>query len=104
MNKQNKTSDDANFAAILNYRAFRTFVLSITWLIFGLLFGELISPLSTVGYLGCLYYLFVTLTILTPIKASGSKDLIAQNILNIKNELKSHPELNEYQSELDEQD
>lgn len=48
------------------YRSMRFFYKAIMWLILGLLFQQFLSTLSTVGYLGCLYYLLKAYGIISP--------------------------------------
>ena len=49
------------FVLLLLYRASRSLFKALTWLTLGLLFGTVSVVLSTVGFLGCLYYLFAAL-------------------------------------------
>lgn len=64
------SSSDAEFAAfatILVYRASRQLLKSFMWLAMGLVFQSLFMPAGTIGFLGCLYYLFKAAEVVAPL-------------------------------------
>lgn len=57
----------AAFGTILIYRSSRHLLKAFMWLAMGLVFQSLFLPAGTIGFLGCLYYLFKAAEIVAPL-------------------------------------
>ena len=83
--KVNKVSEQGSFAALMWMRASRHVIKGFIWLVLGMAFDFALGPLSVVGYMGALYYLFMALNVVKPIVCKGDLD---EEIARIAGELK----------------
>ncbi|UVL37136.1 hypothetical protein LOY43_12125 [Pseudomonas sp. B21-041] len=77
-------AESAYFASLLWLRASRHVVKALIWLTLGLAFGSAFEPLSIVGFMGAIYYLFFALNIVKPISYDGD---VQQKLVEIKEEM-----------------
>ena len=66
-NEATSDTEFSAFALILLYRSTRHLLKALMWLSMGLVFQSLFLPAGTVGFLGCLYYLFKAAEIVAPL-------------------------------------
>ena len=74
-------TDTAMRSAIISallYRACRYAIRAAIWLTLGLIFSSVLPVLGAVGYIGCLYYLFVALNVVKGVGDSDSVDSSAK--------------------------
>ncbi|MCX4190850.1 hypothetical protein [Methylophaga sp. OBS3] len=69
--KMTKGKDRALFAPVLVYRMSRPFLKALIWLALGLLFTPASTVLSSVGYIGSIYYLVKALVVVSPFSFEG---------------------------------
>jgi hypothetical protein len=73
--KVTKGRDRALFAPVLLYRMSRPFLKALIWMTLGLMFTPASSVLSTVGYIGSIYYMIKALVIVSPFSFEGDPKL-----------------------------
>ncbi|MCD9572347.1 hypothetical protein [Pseudomonas protegens] len=75
----------AYLTSLLWLRASRHVVKALIWITLGLAFESTAGPLSVVGFMGAIYYLFLALNIVKPISYEGD---IEQKIKDIRIEIR----------------
>lgn len=76
----------AYLTSLLWLRASRHVVKALIWITFGLAFESAAGTLSVVGFIGAIYYLFLSLNIVKPISYEGN---IEEKLMDIRTELRS---------------
>jgi hypothetical protein len=74
--------------SFLIYRSLRLFYKSLMWLVLGLISNLFISPIGIIGFMGCIYYLFQSYDVVSPIEElDDGIDAVKDKLIKINKEL-----------------
>ena len=69
-----KGQEKAIIAAPILYRMSRPLIKALLWLVLGMMFGQIISVFTIIGYIGCIYYLVKALDIVSVYEFNGDPE------------------------------